>query len=192
MTHKYTTPHTYVLILACTAILLSLLGAIPADRSGSTFKFNSQDVPDLAGSWAGSWEDTRYFVSGDVVLTIEIVGDQWTANGTIDFTDVGMGVGIVPLSATGTLVGNTLTYDFDTGPLGSGSATLIGTVHAGTGTAVDPIPFGDFDMGGTASSSEISGTFDFTSPTGGEGTMILTRTVAAETASWSDVKASWR
>ncbi len=192
MTHKHTTPRTYLLILACAAILLSLLGAIPADRSGSTFKFNSHDVPDLSGSWSGTWQDTRYFVSGDVILTIDVVGDQWSANGTIDFTNVGMGVGIVPLTISGTLVGNVLSYDFDTGPLGSGSATLTGTVNAGAGTVGEPMFFGDFDMGGTASGSAISGTFDFTSPTGGEGTMILTRIVSAETASWSDVKASWR
>lgn len=71
----------------------------------------------------------------------------------------------------------------------------VGVVDVlGTGTQVGNVGArlfsGDFTMMGTATPSEIVATFDDT--TGGEGNISLTRTVANENASWSELKSDWR
>jgi len=182
----------YLLALIGLAALAAVLAGRPAPTGARPVLTADKAAPDLAGSWKGTWEDTRYGVSGEVTMDITAVAGGYEATGTIDLTEIDPLVGVRSGTATGTLEGDVLTFSFSADMVGNGSGTLNGAAGDGTGTVTSPLSFGDFTFTGTAAEGEISGTFDFTSPTGGEGVVSLTPTVAAETATWSDVKQTWR
>ncbi len=185
----------YMAILFTVAALLSLAGAQPAERPAprTTGSTASMIVPDLSGSWTGTWHDTVYDVQGDVMMEVAIDGTNWSANGTIDLSDIFWpGIGVMTGTATGTLSGNTLTFSFTAADVGTGNGTLVDGSGSGDGSVTAPMNFGAYTFTGTVTGTEINGTFDFTSPTGGGGDVILTRAVANEEASWSAFKAAWR
>ncbi len=130
-------------------------------------------LPSLAGTWAGSWTDLRYGVTGtitNVILTQSATAFGGT--GTIDLTQLSLGT--QSGTATGTISGSTVTFNFTAAGIGSGSGTLAGNAGTGTGN-ITALNFGAFTFTGTASSTQITGTFQFTSPTGGNGTITVTK-----------------
>ncbi len=184
----------YLTVLFVAAGLLAILGAAPGrHRATPAAPLSPVAVPDLTGHWQGTWEDTIYFVQGDVSMDVTVDGNDWNATGSIDLTSIGWpGIGVMTGSASGTLSGNTLTFTFSADSVGDGEGTLVDGNGSGTGSVTAPMSFGAFTFTGTVTASEITGTFDFTSPSGGEGNVSLTRAVAYEDASWSELKASWR
>lgn len=149
-------------------------------------------VPDLSGTWEGTWSDTRYFVDGALNLDIARNGDDYTATGTIDVSQIDPVLGTLSGTATGTIVGNTMTFSFNATNLGTGSGTFTDGSASGTGTVTAPLSFGAFEFAGTITAGQISGTFNFTSPTGGNGVASLNRSVASENSTLSELKASYR
>jgi len=143
----------------------------------------------LEGHWTGTWEDTVYSKSGAVEATFSIVCGQVVASGTIDLTDISGALGIQAGTGLGTLNGGVLEFTFEAEMVGSGSGTLapadaladprgasLGTSNgSGSGSVTAPLSFGAFTFTGTAGLTTISGTFDFTSKTGGAGNVSLTK-----------------
>ena len=130
-------------------------------------------LPSLAGSWHGTWVDTRYGVQGNITnIVLTQTASAFGGTGTIDLSSIGMGV--ANGTATGTISGNVVTFTFTAAGIGSGSGTLNGTAGSGTG-GVTALNFGNFTFTGTASANLISGTFQFTSPSGGNGTITVTK-----------------
>jgi hypothetical protein len=128
----------------------------------------------LAGTWVGTWNDTRYNVSGPLTATFAVSGSNVTATGVIGLAVFGMsnegGTG------TGTISGQTLNFTFASGTVGSGIGTLAsGGAGSGSGSVTPPLSFGAFTFSGTVTGTTISGTFTFTSPTGGAGVASLTK-----------------
>ena len=157
--------------VACSTAVCSAEGGCDGSlcdcTPGSAFAF-------LAGSWSGTWTDTQYGVDGSLSATFTVTCTGVEATGVIGMQDFGMGE--VSGSGTGTLSGSTLTFTFQAAAMGSGSGTLQAATDAGSGSGSltqSPVAFGAFTFTGTASPSGITGTFDFTSPTGGEGNASL-------------------
>ena len=185
----------YLFTLFTLAALLSLASADPAHRATPPPPTSTamRTVPDLGGSWTGTWHDTRYDVQGELTMTIIVAGSNWTGSGTIDLSSIGWpGVGTMSGTASGTLSGNTLTFSFNAADVGTGSGTLIDGSGSGDGSVTAPMNFGAYTFTGTVTGTEISGTFDFLSPSGGNGDVVLTRTVSDEAVTWSGLKAAWR
>ncbi len=89
---------------------------------GGSSPGNPQDcttctLPSLAGSWSGTWMDTRYNVSGAITAVLQQNGTNFTATGTIDLTALGLG----PWNGTamGTISGNTVTFTFTSASVGT-------------------------------------------------------------------------
>jgi adhesin/invasin len=130
-------------------------------------------LPSLAGSWHGTWVDTRYGVTGTITnIVLTQTASTFGGTGTIDLSSVGMGV--ANGTATGTISGNVVTFTFTAAGIGSGTGTLNGTAGSGTG-GVTALNFGNFTFTGTVTATQITGTFQFTSPTGGNGTITVTK-----------------
>ena len=146
-------------------------------------------LPELAGDWVGTWQDTVYSVSGSVSMTVTTNGSQFDATGVIDMSPFGMGD--VSGTATGQSSGDVLTFDFSAALVGNGSGTLNGSDGEGTGTVTSPLDFGAFTFEGSASDAGIDGAFDFTSPTGGAGVVELTKSVSVQYQSWGALKADF-
>jgi len=194
MRRPTTSTTTYLAALFALAAMLSLAVADPSDTTApAPAGTTARVVPDLSGSWTGTWEDTVYFVQGDLEMTVTASGADWSAVGTIDLTNIGMpGVGVMTGTAVGTLSGNTLTFTFDAVDVGAGSGSLTDGAGQGSGSVTAPLSFGAFTFTGSVTSSSITGAFDFTSPTGGAGEVAMTRAVSATPTSWSALKSSWR
>jgi hypothetical protein len=128
----------------------------------------------LAGTWAGTWTDTRYNASGSLQATFTVNGSTVTATGVIGLGVLGLGD--ESGSGSGTESGQTLDFAFSAATVGSGSGSLstAGT-GSGTGTVTGTLNYGAFTFTGTVTASAIDGTFDFTSPTGGNGVARLTK-----------------
>lgn len=184
---------TYLTLLITVALVSAAVGTLGGRESTPPALAPTdaaQFLPDIEGSWTGTWEDTLYMVSGAVTCEIIVDGNNWSAVGTIDLSSVGLGV--MPGTASGTVAGNTLTFDFHADLVDGGDGTLNGGNGSGTGTVIAPLDFGGFVFVGSASPSMISGNFDFDAPTGGYGIVTLTPGVANEDLSWGDVKARHR
>ncbi|MCB1182902.1 hypothetical protein KDM41_05675 [bacterium] len=156
------------------------------------------DLPPLTGTWAGSWSDTVYNVSGALQILIWAEGNAYAATGTIDVSQISAPLGVLAGGATGTDNGSTLEVAFGCTNLGNGTVTLTPTgqpgeaTASGAGTVTAPLWFGAFTLTGTASGNELTGSFDFTSPGGGKGIASLTKaSVGVESASWGSVKAAY-
>ena len=106
------------------------------ERPAITVSSQGRDVPDLTGEWHGSWNDTLFNVVGDLDWVITRDGSDFSATGTIEMSNWGMGY--KPGTATGTLSGRppeqTLTFTFQADNVGSGSGTVVGTAGSGAGT----------------------------------------------------------
>ena len=138
---------------------------LPQDNSAFVF---------LAGNWAGTWTDTRYNVSGTLQATFTVNGTTVNATGVIGLASLGLGN--EPGTGTGTISGQALNFTFTAATVGSGSGVLAGGGQGtGSGTVAGVLNFGPFTFSGTAAKTTISGTFQFTSPTGGNGVASLTK-----------------
>lgn len=130
----------------------------------------------LEGHWTGTWEDTIYNVSGAVEATFSIVGAELQASGLIDLTEISGALGEQAGTGVGVLCGETLYFTFEAEMVGSGTGTLTAAgVGDGSGSVTAPLSFGAFTFTGTTTTTTITGTFDFTSKTGGEGNVTLTK-----------------
>jgi hypothetical protein len=139
----------------------------PGGITSSQFQF-------LEGTWTGTWTDTRYNVSGTLQATFVADGNTVTATGVIGLASIGLGNETG--TATGTVSGNTVTFTFASSTVGTGSGTLSADgTGGGTGAVTGALNFGAFTYSGSASGAGISGTFEFTSPTGGNGIASLTK-----------------
>ena len=128
----------------------------------------------LAGTWEGTWEDTRYDVSGTLEATFTVTGSNVTATGVIGLASLGLGNETG--TASGTVSGDTLSFTFSSDRVGNGSGDLnTGGSGSGFGSVTAPLNFGAFNFEGSATETVISGTFAFTSPSGGNGVATLTR-----------------
>jgi hypothetical protein len=170
----------------------------PAGGTGhgeAAYAAGGERLPDLAGSWLGTWEDTIYVgFSGDLSWTIYIDGSTMTANGIIDLSDLGLG--LMPGSAEGTISGepgrSTLDFTFTAGSVGGGVGTITGNLASGSGNVIPPLDFGAFTFQATVSDTQMRGTFDFTSPGGGAGKVLMTKDTPVEASSWGVVKDRYR
>jgi len=184
---------TYLTALAILSISLAVVGYDSPDRAttGSMLPADdTQALPDLSGSWTGSWSDTIYLVGGGVICTITIEGTTWSAVGQIDLTELGLGW--QEGTATGTVTDDELIFTFTGASVGFGGGSLTSLIGTGSGMVTAPLNFGEFTFTGDAGVGEITGDFDFTGPGGGEGVVLLTPGVANEDLSWGDVKAVYR
>lgn len=192
MKRSQTRSDRYALALLGLAALAAVLGGGPAPSEALPGLVGDKVLADLAGEWKGDWEDTVYNVSGPVELTVTPKEGGYDAVGTIDLSSINSLWGVQSGTATGTIAGETLSFTFTADLVGNGSGTLNGDAGDGSGVVTGFMEFGAFTFTGTATGSEISGSFDFTSPSGGAGVVTLTRTVPNEAATWSDLKAAWR
>lgn len=139
----------------------------PRFSTPSSFSF-------LEGTWVGTWTDTRYDVSGTLEATFTVNGSTVTATGVIGLESLSLGKETG--SGTGTVSGETLNFTFSADTVGTGSGSLdAGREGSGSGSVTGVLNFGAFTYTGTVTESEISGTFNFTSPTGGNGVASLTK-----------------
>jgi hypothetical protein len=158
-------------------------GAHPASAATTNF-------PTLVGSWVGTWQDTVYHVGGTMSFTMAQVGSSWTGNGMIDLTSVGLGQQSGTL--TGAEVGSTLAFTFQAASVGTGSGSLTGGSSSGSGSVTAPLNFGGFTFAGSLVAAHITGTFHFTSPTGGSGKASFSNTTAVQSATWGQVRKRYR
>ncbi len=182
----------YLAAVLVVSLALAVSGYQAADRDqvdSPPASAGSRDIPALVGTWTGTWEDTRYFVSGAVSCTINQDGSEFFATGMIDLTDLGLGEQTG--SANGSLERGTLTFTFSAAQVGSGGGVLIDGDCTGSGTVTAPLDYGDFEFAGTATDNEIDGTFTFSSPSGGWGVVSLAKLVPAEKTSWGGLKARY-
>ncbi len=153
-------------------------------------------LPDLVGTWEGSWRDSAFHVGGSLTWTVAQDDTVISANGTIDLTSVGWpGVGVEQGTASGVIIPNgrtTLVFDFSATNVGIGSGGIVGSDASGMGTVVPPMDFGDFDFEANVTDLSMQGTFAFTAPGSGHGIASLTKTSPVEPTSWGRVKERYR
>jgi len=120
------------------------------------------------------------------------------ATGTIDVTEINPLLGELEGSGSGTASGGTLSGTFTCTDLGNGQGTLeagsprgaVGVAMAsGSGTVTAPIGFGPFTFEGEIVGDAMTGSFDFTNPSGGKGVAALARKLSPVVSeSWGGVK----
>lgn len=153
-------------------------------------------LPDIAGTWNGTWADTVFFVSGALSIDIQVDGDSYTATGTIDVSQINPLLGVLKGSGSGTATGSVLTGTFSATDLGTGQGMLSTSASgrgvasgSGTGTVTAPLDFGPFTFAGDVVGDIMVGSFEFTNPGAGKGVAALSRqTTPVETSTWSRVK----
>jgi hypothetical protein len=178
------------LLLGCAWSVVGA-GRSSSGPAGGTAVLRGDPLPSLVGMWAGTWQDTVYTVGG--TFSFVIVGgpgDSLQATGEIDLSD--LGIGLQNGTAAGLVTGNTLDFEFTAASVGTGTGSVAGVAGQGSGTVTAPLSFGDFTFTGSIGNGEISGTFDFTSPTGGAGTASLQLLQSVDRESWGGVKSRYR
>jgi hypothetical protein len=109
-------------------------------------------------------------------MAITQSGSTLNGTGSIDLTSInakyGYSIGVESGTATGTINGSTVSFNFSSSTVGSGSGNFDGTAISGTGTVGGVLNFGGFTFQGTLSGNTITGTFNF--PTGGNGPVSVT------------------
>ncbi len=160
--------------LASVFVAAGVLGYLGCggSSSGNPQSCTTCPLPNFAGSWSGTWVDTRYNVSGAITAILQQTAHIDNATGTIDLR--ALGLGIQNGTAGGNALGNIVEFTFTSASVGSGAGTVHGTSSNGTGN-VTAMNFGAFTFTGAFSDTVIDGTFNFTSPTGGHGTIHLTK-----------------
>ncbi len=187
-------PAIYVIGLLAVASALAFSGVgerTEVERDAWTARPDT--LPDLAGIWIGTWEDTIVQVGGDLSWNITVEGSDMSAVGTIDLS--ALGIGIQQGTAEGTISDSrgrtTLDFTFTASGVGDGSGSIVGSSVSGDGTVAPPLDFGHFTFQATVGDTSIWGTFNFP-PTRGAGTTRLTRQSAVEAETWGGVKARYR
>jgi hypothetical protein len=184
-------PPIYVAALVVIAAAFAFTGQDDSPRAfGRPTPASPDSIPDLVGTWTGTWQDTIYVgAGGDLSWEISQDGPDFSASGIIDFSYFGMGS--VPGTATGTITRETLEFTFEAPAAGSGAGVITDDAVSGTGMMIVPA-FGPFTFEGMLTDDTIRGTFDFTNPGGGAGRAVLTKETPVERASWGEVKSRFR
>lgn len=200
MQSRYPIIYTLVLLVLASGAAL-IFGGVEGGIPSSAVAANPAAMPQLEGTWAGTWSDTLYGVGGAMTFTIWAEGNSYAANGTIDATELSPVLGVLSGGATGTDNGATLSGNFTCTDLGNGSVTLTPTKSGagaeaasatGSGTVTGILNYGPFTLTGTATDTDISGSFDFTNPGGGKGLGQMTKiSVPVTQKSWGEVKAGY-
>jgi hypothetical protein len=182
-------PPIYVVGLLVVAAAFAFTGTDEAPRAfGGPVSAAPDSIPDLVGSWAGTWQDTIFtWASGDISWEISQDGSSFTASGSIDFECFGLGS--VPGTASGTITRETMDFTFEAPASGSGAGVITDGAVSGTGNMVVPA-FGPFTFEGTLTDDTIRGTFDFAG--GGAGKAVLTKETPVEPTSWGQIKSRFR
>jgi len=154
---------------------------------------DARTIPDITGTWEGTWEDTIYQATGSMSWTIVQEGSEMFGMGTIDVTQAGGGVheGL----GSGAIImrdRQTLTFTFEGDMLGEGTGVLSGTACTGGGTVGSPLNYGAFTYHGAITETNAEGRFFFTPPSGGAGRVLMTNTTPVEPTTWGDIKAGYR
>jgi hypothetical protein len=188
-------PPIYVAGLLLVVGVLAISGPQGSSEAHGQVTFAFVDtIPDLTGTWVGTWADTVYLAGGSMTWEISRDGSDYTASGTIDFTYFGMGLlsGSAEGNITSAFADHVMEFTFEAAMIGNGSGTINGNIGSGGGTVTAPLNFGEFTFEGVVVEGNIAGTFDFTSPTGGAGIASLTKQTATERSTWGDIKALYR
>ena len=151
--------------LACGAALLTpdagprgvcIASAVNGDRT----------IPDIAGTWEGTWEDTVYFVSSTMSWTITQDGSNYAGSGTIDMTPFAWaGLGSQEGGASGSITREerqSLSFSYYADLVGLGDGVLTGDFCTGSGVVNAPLDFGFFTFQGTVTDTSVVGRFFFT------------------------------
>ncbi len=173
--------HRSTMQSSATLLALVVLGALAYPLAGCKSNHNSPTSPAtsadfsfLNGTWTGTWTDTRYNVTGSLQATFTVNGANVSAIGVIGLQSLGLGG--ESGNGSGTVSGDTLNFTFSAATVGSGAGTLkVSGAGTGNGTVTGALNFGAFTFQGTGDASKIEGTFNFTSPTGGNGVATLTK-----------------
>lgn len=161
------------------ALGLVLLGLVmpgcgsSSSSSSGTSNSNTVSTHSLVGTWEGTWTDTVFDVSGAISVTISQSESSLSGTGTINLESLGLGD--ESGTASGTIDGEIVTFTFSAATVGSGGGTISGSSVSGSGTVTGALNYGPFTFSATVSGDTITGTFDFTDPSGGAGTATLTR-----------------
>ncbi len=184
-------PPIYAVCLLAAAVLLGFVWPdSPVQAHSAPGATPPLEIPNIAGNWEGTWADTIYvWATGALTCTILQDGSDFTATGTIDMSVFGMGVVAGTGEGTVTRDGDraTLDFTFSASGIGTGVGALADGSGTGTGTTV-PMGFGPFTFEGTATSGAIDGTFDFTDPGGGAGTVHMLKDTPVEPLTWGAIK----
>ncbi len=187
MRHRSLLVYFALLSLILIALFATAFSGAPAPPAHG--ERNAAVLPDLVGTWTGTWRDTIFEVGGAMTFIISENAGIWHADGSIDLTEIGFGQGVMPGTADGASSGDALTFSFAATDVGTGGGSLISQSATGSGVIVAPMSFGNYTFEGTATDAVIWGTFDF--PTGGAGKAMLWNTTPTEETSMSAIKAHY-
>lgn len=185
----------YIVVLLVAAGLLGTLAE--GDAAPVQAKLNPSErdtIPNIVGTWTGTWNDTVFFVERGLDWEITQNGQDVSGTGTIEMDYFGMGdkSGTGTGAITGGSPRTTLSFTFECADVGNGSGSIIaGGTGSGTGTVTAPLDFGDFTFQGTVTENTMRGTFDFVTAAGA-GTVFMTKTTPVEPASWGEIKVRFR
>lgn len=127
----------------------------------------------LVGTWSGTWVDTVWSMQGPITITITQDGNALSAEGTVGLTEFGLAT--ATMTWTGTIDGDTVTFNGTATQLGTISGTVDGDTISGNGNIAGSLMFGAFTYTGTVSGDTITCPFQFTMPGGGAGTVTVTK-----------------
>ncbi len=192
MRHRSKWPPLFLiaLFLAAGAATLFAPEAGPRGACVASAVGDDRTIPDIVGTWEGTWEDTIYMVSGSMSWTISPDRYDYIGSGTIDLTALGLGA--QEGSAGGGITRQALEFTYEANSVGSGNGVLTGNSLVGDGLVTAPLNFGYFTFRGTVTSEAAEGRFFFVSPTGGAGRVTMTNTTPVESTSWGSIKAGYR
>jgi len=161
-------------LLICGLVLATIACGGGGDSgSGSPTNPEPTAFDFLIGTWVGTWEDTRFNVSGTLEATMTVNGNMVEATGKIGLQSLGLGEETG--TGVGTIDGNTLSFTFDASTVGNGEGEVAGDEGSGMGTVLGALNFGDFTFEGAVGKTMITGEFEFTAPSGGRGVASLTK-----------------
>ncbi|NQU41517.1 MAG: hypothetical protein HQ523_16350 [Lentisphaerae bacterium] len=146
-----------------------VVGCDSSDGDGGT----AEGAHFLIGTWSGTWEDTRFSVSGPVDITITQDGAGLAAVGSVGL----MPFGLLSQNLTGsaTIDGEVVTFSMTSESIGAITGTVSGSSISGSGESTGVLSFGPVTYTGSANGSTISVDFEFTRSGAGRGTVTLTK-----------------
>jgi hypothetical protein len=158
--------------VAVMGVLVAIGGVCGCDSSsGGGGGSSTPGAHFLAGVWSGTWEDTRFSVSGPVNITITQDGDTFTVTGTLGLDPFGLVT--QALTGSATIAGDTVTFRADSESIGGITGTVTGVRMSGAGESTGTLGFGPVTYEGSASGSRISVDFAFTRAGAGVGVVTL-------------------
>jgi len=163
----------YAVGVAVVLGLISGIGLVSGcdSSSGGGGSSSTAGAHFLVGVWSGTWDDTRFNVSGPVDITITQDGDTFTVTGTLGLDPFGLVAQTITGSAT--LVGDTVTFRADSENIGGITGTVSGGRMSGEGESTGTLGFGTVTYNGSASGSRIRVDFGFTRAGAGVGVVTL-------------------